>query len=130
MRLEVEGNFLFLALVREDGADEQHQTVRRHPVVEFETLLGGGNGGEHGQSVDTRLDVGGRSVFLRQHVLHARYLILQRESASCSSKSAGMRTFGGMMRLIMEVPALWGAMSRAVGAAATVRLTPVQNQGS
>ena len=77
MRLEVEGNFLFLALVREDGADEQHQTVRRHPVVELETLLGGGDGGEHGETIDPGFDVRGRSVLLRQHGRDTGNLILQ-----------------------------------------------------
>ena len=75
--LEVEGNFLFLALIREDGADEQHQTVRGHPVVQLETLLGGCDGGEHGETVDSGFDVGGRSILLRQHGGNTGNLILQ-----------------------------------------------------
>ena len=84
MGLEVEGNFLFLALVREDGADEQHQTVRRHPVVELETLLGRGDSGEHGETIDPGFDVGGRSVLLRQHGRDTRDLILVSEGSLVS----------------------------------------------
>ena len=77
VRLEVEGNFLFLAFIRQDRADEQHQTVRGHPVVQLETLLGRGDGSEHGETVNPGLDVGGRSILLRQHGGDPGNLILQ-----------------------------------------------------
>ena len=65
VRLKIERNLLFLALVCQDRTDEQDQTVWRHSRVEFETLLGGSDCGEDGLSVDARLDVGRCTVFLR-----------------------------------------------------------------
>ncbi len=67
VRFKVERDFLFLSFVCKDGTDEEHETVRWDSIVKLETLLGTRNSSKHGQSIDTRLDVRGRSVFLRQH---------------------------------------------------------------
>ncbi|KAI3478310.1 hypothetical protein L1887_59786 [Cichorium endivia] len=66
--LEGEVDLLLLALVCEDGAAVNHETVVGDAIVQLETLLCGGDGGEHRQTVDTRLDVGGCAVLLGEHV--------------------------------------------------------------
>ena len=63
--LEVEKDLLLLPFVRQDGTDKKHETVRRHPVVQLETLLRRSDGREHRKTVDTGLDVGRSTVFLR-----------------------------------------------------------------
>ena len=62
--LEVERDLLLLPFVRQDGTDKKHETVRRHPVVQLETLLCGRDGRKHRESVDTGLDVRSRTVLL------------------------------------------------------------------
>ena len=63
--LEVERDLLLLPFVRQDGSNKKHETIRRHPVVQLETLLRRGDGREHRETVDTGLDVGRSTVFLR-----------------------------------------------------------------
>lgn len=58
-RLKVKVDLLLLALVGEDRSAVDDETVGRRAVVELQTLLGGGNGSEHGESVDAGLDVRG-----------------------------------------------------------------------
>lgn len=76
MRLEIERHLLLLPLVRKDGPYEEHQPVRRYPVIELQSLLRRRDGGEHGESVHTGFDVRGGPVFLRQHVGELRDLRL------------------------------------------------------
>ena len=45
--LKVERHLLFLALVGQNRADKEHQTVGRHTVVELEPLLCTRDGCEH-----------------------------------------------------------------------------------
>lgn len=63
--LKVERHFLFLAFVREDRADEQHQAIRGNSIVQFETLLSTRDSGQDRETVNAGFDVGGSSVFLR-----------------------------------------------------------------
>jgi hypothetical protein len=74
MRLEIERHLLLLSLVCQDRSYEEHQTVGRYSVVELETLLRRGDGGEDGETVHSGLDVRGGSVFLSQHVGELRDL--------------------------------------------------------
>ncbi len=76
MRLKIERDFLFLAFVCEDRADEEHETVGGNSVVELEPLLSAGDGRQDGETVDSGFNVGRRAVFLRQHGRRPRYLIL------------------------------------------------------
>ncbi len=76
VRLEVEGNLLFLAFVCEDRSDEKNEAVWRYSVVQLQSLLGGGDGSKDGKTVDSRFDVGRSTVFLRQHSRYSRDLIL------------------------------------------------------
>lgn len=80
VRLEIEGHLLLLALVGQDGPDEQHETIGRDTVVKFETLLGTRDGSQYRLPVHTRLDVRCSTVLLRQHVCSTRNLILIGES--------------------------------------------------
>ena len=56
--LEIERDLLFLAFIREDRTHKEHETIRRHTVIELETLLGRCNGSQDRETVDTRFDVG------------------------------------------------------------------------
>lgn len=76
VRLKIKRNFLFLAFVSEDRADEEHEAVGGHSVVELEPLLGAGDGCQDGETVDSGFNVGCCTVFLRQHGRRPRYLIL------------------------------------------------------
>lgn len=107
VRLEVKRHLLFLPFIRQDRTDEEHETVWWYTVVQLETLLGTGDGGEHRQPVHSRLDVGSGTVFLRQHRRYTRDLILQPIAQKIARYSRRiLRTFGGIIRLIMDVPAL------------------------
>jgi len=57
-RLKVEVDLLLLALVGEDGTAVDDESVGWDLVVELETLLGRGDGGQNRETVDARLDVG------------------------------------------------------------------------
>ena len=86
--LKVHVDFALFALLREDFAAVDDEAVGRDFVVEFEALLGGGDGGEDGEAVDAGFDVrggalacaliwyrvgwfGGAYVFFCQHLLCA-----------------------------------------------------------
>ena len=62
MRFEIKVDLLLLALVGEDRAAVDDEAVRRDAVVELEALLGRGDGGEDGEPIDARLDVGGSTL--------------------------------------------------------------------
>jgi len=61
-RLEVNINLPLLALGRNNFTAVYHEPVRRHFVVQFETLLSRCDGGQNGLTVDSRLDVGGGTL--------------------------------------------------------------------
>ena len=77
MRLKIERDLLLLSLVSQDGSYEQDQSVVGNSVVKLETLLSRSDGSQHGKSVYSGLDVGGGTVFLRQHVGKLRDLGLR-----------------------------------------------------
>ena len=76
VRLEVKRHLLFLPFIRQDRTDEEHETVWWYAVVQLETLLGTGDGSKDRQAIDTRLDVRGSPVLLRQHRGNTRDLVL------------------------------------------------------
>ena len=82
MRLKVEGDFLLLALIRQDRTHEQNETVRRDPIVELQALLRAGDSCKYRLPVHARLDIRRRTVLLRQHRRRSRDLILQVRSMS------------------------------------------------
>lgn len=63
-------HLLLLSLIGQDGSTVDDETVGRHTVVKLEALLSRGNRGKDREPVDTRLDVGRRSVLLREHTRH------------------------------------------------------------
>ena len=90
--LEGVGHLLLLALLVQTRAAVNDQTVWRHLGeprhesqrlrVQLQLLLGGRDGAQHGQSVHTRFDVGGGSVFTNQHVRGVRDLASERRTES------------------------------------------------
>lgn len=86
VRFEVKGNLLLLAFIRKDRAYKENQAVRGHTVVKLETLLSTGDSSEHGESVHTRLDVGGRTILLCEHSGCTGYLILYYNSENWYAK--------------------------------------------
>ena len=69
--LKVDVDFLLLALVRDDRAAVDDQSVRGHLGVELEAVLHGGDGAQHGQPVHSTFDVGGSAVLIGQHLADA-----------------------------------------------------------
>ena len=65
---EVDVDLLLLALVRDDRAAVDDEAVRRHFCVQLQSVLDRGDGAQHGQPVDARLDVGSGAVFVSQHL--------------------------------------------------------------
>lgn len=63
--LEVDVDLPLLAFRGDNFTTVDDQSIRRHLVVQLETLLGGGNGRQDGESVDARLDVGGSALEVR-----------------------------------------------------------------
>lgn len=61
-RLKVDVDLALLAFLGEDFTAVDNEAVRGNLVVQLESALGGGNGGQDGLSVDTRLDVGGGTL--------------------------------------------------------------------
>jgi len=112
MRFKVERDLLFLAFVGQDRPNEQNQAVWWNTVVQFQPLLSAGDRGQHGQSVDSGLDIRRSAVFLRQHGGDTGDLVLGIKDGSVSNQQPEStalfirHTFGGTMRLIIEVPAL------------------------
>lgn len=62
---KIDVNLALLALCSDDFTTVDDQPIRRDLVVQLETLLGGGNGRQNGESVDTRLDVGSSTLLKR-----------------------------------------------------------------
>ena len=56
-RLEIYVDLSLLALGGDDFTTVDNQTIWRDFGVELETLLGRGDGGQDGESIDTRFDV-------------------------------------------------------------------------
>ena len=112
MRFKVEGDLLFLAFVGQDRPDEQDQAVRWNTIVQFQPLLSAGDRSQHGQSIDSGFDVRRSAVFLRQHGGDTGDLVLEIKNRNVSNQQPEStalffwHTFGGTMRLIIEVPAL------------------------
>jgi len=86
MRFKVEGDLLLLAFVGQDRSDEQDQAVWWNTIVQFEPLLSAGDRGQHGQSVDSGLDVRRSTVFLRQHGGDTGDLVLGVRDGSVSNQ--------------------------------------------
>lgn len=63
--LEINVNLALLSFRGDDFTTVDDQAIGRDLVVQLETLLGGGNGRKDGQTVHTRLDVGGSTLFER-----------------------------------------------------------------
>ena len=89
VRLEIERDLLFLPLVGQNRADEQHEAVRWHTCVQLQTLLGTRNRSQNRETVDTGLDVGRSTVFLRQHRGNTRDLVLWAKGGSLVSNIVG-----------------------------------------
>jgi hypothetical protein len=60
--LKVDVNLALLSFRSDNFTTVDDQAIRRDLVVQLETLLGGGNSGQDGQTVHTRLDVGGSTL--------------------------------------------------------------------
>ena len=68
--LEVDVNLSLLSFRRDDFTTVDDQAIRRHLVVQLETLLCGGNGRQDGESVDSGLDVGRSTLGHRGRLDH------------------------------------------------------------
>jgi hypothetical protein len=113
VRFKIEGDLLFLAFVCQDRSNEQDKTVWWNTIVQLQPLLGTGYRGQYGQPVDPGLDVRRGTIFLCKHGGDTGDLILGIKDGSISNRRLVsttnmffVHTFGGTMRLIMEVPAL------------------------
>ena len=107
MGFEVERDFLFFTFVSQNCSNEKHEAIWGNTIVQFQPLLSACNCSKHRQTIDSRFDVWGRTKFLRQHRWYSGDLILlKRLIGSLMAVDRLRRTFGGIMRLIMEVPAL------------------------
>ena len=62
--LEVNVNLALFSFRSDNFTTVDDQSIWRDLVVQLETLLGGGNSGQDGQTVHTRLDVGGSTLFV------------------------------------------------------------------
>ena len=68
-RLKIDIHFFFFAVVCDDRASVHNETVGRDSVVEFEALLGRGDGPEHRLPVHSGFDVRGSSILILKHRL-------------------------------------------------------------
>jgi hypothetical protein len=89
MGFKIERNFLFLPLVGQDRPNEQDEAIWWDAVVQLQPLLGTGDRSQYGQSVNTGLDVGRSTVFLRQHSGDTGDLILGIKGGSISCRWLG-----------------------------------------
>jgi hypothetical protein len=62
-RFKVDVNFPLLSFRGDDFATVDDKPIRRDFIVQLQTLLGRCDGGKDGQTVDTRFDVGGSTLF-------------------------------------------------------------------
>jgi len=60
--LKVDVNLPLLSFRGDNFTTVNNQSIRGNLVVQLETLLGGGNGRQNGESVHSRLDVGGGTL--------------------------------------------------------------------
>lgn len=63
--LKINVNLALLAFRGDDFTTVDDQAIGRDLVIQLETLLRGGNGRKNGQTIHTRLDVGGSTLFER-----------------------------------------------------------------
>ena len=103
--LEIDVDLPLLALGGDDFTTVDDQTVRRDLGVQLEPLLGGGDGGQDGQAVDTRLDVGRGSELFSQHLGGAGHLVLGRDD---EGNHGGSIAAGGFQALdeLLDLPDL------------------------
>ena len=80
--LKINGQFLLLVVLGKNFATKNDETIWRSPVVLLESLLGGSDGGQHWQTIDTRLDARGRAIFLRQHFVRQIDVLLRVQNQS------------------------------------------------
>lgn len=64
-RLEINVNLALLSFRCDNFTTVHDKPIGRDLVVKLETLLSGGNGRQHGETVDTRLNVGGGTLIVR-----------------------------------------------------------------
>lgn len=121
-RLEIDVDLSFLAFLGQDFTTVHNQTVRGDLVVQLETLLGGGNSGQDRLSVDTRLDVGCRTLqmilvssiwfsglgirtYSSANILAARETwSLGADNGQCAVSTVGRTDDSRIINEIMEVP--------------------------
>jgi hypothetical protein len=61
--LEINVDLALLSFRSDNFTTVDDQAIGRDLVVQLETLLGGGNRGKDGKTIDTRLDVGGSTLY-------------------------------------------------------------------
>lgn len=107
--LKIERNLLLLSFIREDRTNINNKSIRWHSVVELQALLRACDRREHGKPVDTRFDIRRCSVLGGQHIrrLGQRGLSSNRHLINMRISWREMvHTFGGRIKLIIDVPAL------------------------
>lgn len=62
--LKVDVHLLFLPLCGKDSPAINHEAIVGDPVVKLQPLLGGSDGTQHGQTIDSALDIGGCSKLI------------------------------------------------------------------
>ena len=75
--LEVDVDFLLLALVRHDCAAVDDQAVWGHLGVELEAVLHGSDGAQHREPVHSTFDIGRSAVLIGQHLADATDLKME-----------------------------------------------------
>lgn len=83
-RLEIDVNLALLSFGGDNFTTVHDKSIGRNLVVELKTLLGRGNGRQHGETVHTRFNVGGGTVLFSQHLCGSADLIL----GGCVCRSA------------------------------------------
>ena len=68
--------------LRKNFAAKNDETIWRRSVVLLEPLLCGSDGGQHGQTIDTRFDARGGAVLLRQHLICQIDILLRVQNQS------------------------------------------------
>lgn len=98
--LEVDVDLPLLTLGCDDFTAVDDQAVGRDLGVELEPLLGGGNGGQDGETVDTRLDIGSGAELFSQHLGGARDLVLRRDDEGNHGGSISAGSFQALNELL------------------------------
>jgi hypothetical protein len=102
--LEVDVDLALLAFGGDDFTAVDDEAIRGDLGVELQTLLGGRDGREHGETVDTGLDVGGGAKLFGQHLGGARDLVLGRCACQRPPEQPASAAYSRMMSEIMDVP--------------------------